>query len=182
MISNNKCGGCNNMESNRRFNFKTCSNCKVAFYCLKKCQVNSWDHHKNLCQTINHLEQQHLVNISKQITYNTQLPKENGKLECNLYCKLNNYYCKLFLDTGAQVSVISKDWLQKNVSKFKILDLRERLDDGNKSRVQWGNSTNMPFVGWVNLEIQLGSSDTKLSNIPLFVTSDNMEGLFYNLM
>ena len=63
--------------------------------------------------------QQHLDNISKQTTFNTQLPKEKTKLdnvigdECNLCCKLNNY--KLLLDTGADASLLSKDRLQKNV-------------------------------------------------------------------
>ena len=176
-----RCGGCNNMESNCKINFKTCSNCKVVFSCSKKCQVNSWNHHKNLCQTINYLEQQHLAHISKQTTFNTQLPKEKAKLanvighECNLHCKLNDYYCKLFLDTGPQVSLLSKDWLQKNISKFEILDLRELLDGSDKIRVQWENNTNIPFAGWVNLEIQLEGSHTVLSNVPVLLTSNYME-------
>ena len=79
------------------------------------------------------------------------------------------------LDTGGQVSLLSKDLLQKNISKFEILDLMELLDDGTKLKIQSGNSANLPFVGWVNQEIQLESSDTTLSNIPLHVTSDYIE-------
>ena len=56
------CGGCKNMSSNGKFDFKIYGNCKVAFYCSKKSRFRSWNHHKNLFQTINHLEQQHLVN------------------------------------------------------------------------------------------------------------------------
>ena len=97
-----RCGGCNNIESNCQFNFKTCSNCKA------------------------------ILGITTRIYGIAD--------ECNLYCKLNNYNCKLFLDTGVQVSLLLKDWQQKNISKFEILDLRE-----------WGNSTNIPFFGWVNL-------------------------------
>ena len=61
------------------------------------------------------MEQQHIANRSKQTTFNTQLPKEKAKLvnviddECNLYCKLNNYYCKSLLETVDQVFLLSKD-------------------------------------------------------------------------
>ena len=51
----------------------------------------------------------------------------------------------------------------------------ELLDDGTKLKIQSGNSANIPFVGWVNQEIQLESSDTTLPNIPLHVTSDYIE-------
>ena len=40
----------------------------------------------------------------------------------NLYCKQNNYYCKLLLHTESQVSLLSKDWLQKNISNFEMLN------------------------------------------------------------
>ena len=127
MISNtndmsHRCGGCNNMESSFKFSFKTC---KRAFYCSKKCEVNSWNHHMNLCHSINYLEQQHISNISKQTTFNTQLPKEKAKSvnligdECNLNCKLNNYFSKLLLDTGAQMHLLSKAWLQETYQNSK---------------------------------------------------------------
>ena len=124
------------------------------------------------CQAINQLEQQHLANISTPTLFNTRLQKEKAKLlnvigdDYNLYCKLNCYYCKFLLNTGGQVSLLSKDLLEKNISKFEILDLMELLDDGTKFRIQWGNSPNIQFVGWVNQEIQLESSDTTLSNMP----------------
>ena len=79
----------------------------------------------NLCHSINYLEQQHISNISKQTTFNTQLPKEKAKSvnligdECNLNCKLNNYYSKLLLDTGAQMHLLSKDWLQETYQNSK---------------------------------------------------------------
>ena len=79
------------------------------------------------------------------------------------------------LHTGVQVSLISKHWLQKNISKFEILDLKKRLDDGDKLQVQWGNSTNIPFVGWVNLKIELEGEDAASSNVPFLVTTDYMD-------
>ena len=44
------CGCCNNMELSYRFNFKIYNFCKVAFYCSKKCEVNSWNHYKNIAR------------------------------------------------------------------------------------------------------------------------------------
>ena len=70
----------NNKKSGQKSRFKTCAICKIALYFSRKCHVNSWNHHENLCQTINCLEKQHLANISNQTTFNTQFPKEKAKL------------------------------------------------------------------------------------------------------
>ena len=66
------------------------------------------------------------------------------------------------LDTGAPVYLRSKDWLQKIISKFEILDLGELLVPADRLRIQLGNGTNIPFVGWVKLEIQLEGVDVAL--------------------
>ena len=55
------------------------------------------------------------------------------------------------------------------------MGLPELLDDGDKLKIQWENSINIPFVGWTNLEIQLEGSDMTLSNVPFLVMSDYME-------
>ena len=150
------------------------------YFTVKDCQVNSWNHHKNLCQAINHLQQQNLANISKE-AFNIHLLMEKAKLvnviggECSFYCKLSNYYCKSLLDTGAQVSLLSKGQLQRNISKFEIFDLREFHDDSGKLRVQWRNIKNITLVEWVNIEIQLDGSHMALSNVAFLVTSDYME-------
>ena len=93
-------------------------------------------------------EQQNLTNISKQKTF-----RPIQELKCLYYPKID----------------------YKKTSKIKKLDFRELLDDGHKLRVQWGNSTNIPFVAWVNLEIQLEGADAALSHLPFLATSDYME-------
>lgn len=55
----------------------------------------------------------------------------------NSHCKLNNYYCKLLLDTTPKVSLQLKDWLWEKISEFEILDFKKGLlNDANKLRVQ----------------------------------------------
>ena len=84
------------------------------------------NHHKNPCQAIFHLGQRHFTNISKQTTFNTQLLKEKAKLinaigdECNLHCKLNNYYCKLLLDKGLKFLYYSKICYKKHIKIWNI--------------------------------------------------------------
>ena len=34
--------------------------------------------------------------------------------------------------------------------------LKEILESGDSFRVQWGNNTQIPFLGWTSLNVQVG--------------------------
>ena len=52
----------------------------------------------------------------------------------------------MLLDTGAQVSIISKSYLTKNYAELIVRPLKETLENDDSFRVQWGNSTQIPFL------------------------------------
>ena len=112
------------------------------------------------------MEQQHIANRSKQTTFNTQLPKEKAKLvnviddECNLYCKLNNYYCKSLLETGDQVSLLSKDGTMLKP------DLDPNPDPGTKKKQ----------THWKNL-----SSRTKTLPVVSCIMKDKVEVIHFHI-
>ena len=62
----------------------------------------------------------------------------------------------MLLDTGAQFSIISKSYLTKNYPELPVKPLKEILENGDSFRVQWGNSTQIPFLGWTSLNVQVG--------------------------
>ena len=62
----------------------------------------------------------------------------------------------VLMDTGAQVFIIEKRFLEKRVPDNKIKPVEDLLDDGDNLRVQWGNSHNIPFRGFVELSVTLG--------------------------
>ena len=61
----------------------------------------------------------------------------------------------MLLDTGAQVSIVSKSYLMKNYPKLTREPLKEILENGDSFRVQWGNNAQISFLGWASLSVQV---------------------------
>ena len=62
----------------------------------------------------------------------------------------------MLLDTGARVSIVRKSYLMKNYPELTVKQLKEILESGDSFRVQWGNNTQIPFLGWTSLNVQVG--------------------------
>ena len=62
----------------------------------------------------------------------------------------------MLLDTGAQVSIVSKSYLTRNYPELTVKPLKEILKNGDSFRIKLGNRTQIPFLGWVSLNIQVG--------------------------
>ena len=78
------------------------------------------------------------------------------------------------MDTGAQVSIIEEKMLQEQFPDVKIRSVSELLDDGDALRVQWGNSYDIPFRGFVDLEVTLEDEPSQKINVPFFVTTKRL--------
>ena len=65
----------------------------------------------------------------------------------NIY--LNGISTRALLDTGAEVSCISREFLRKYMSDIIINDISERLD------LSSADGSNIPFVGYVELEFKV---------------------------
>ena len=48
--------------------------------------------------------------------------------KCHVVCKTNDVATPVLLDTGAQVSLLSHNWLESNLPEVKILQVGELLD------------------------------------------------------
>ena len=75
---------------------------------------------------------------------------------CLVKCIANKNPTVMLLDTGAQVSIVSKSYLTRNYPELTVKPLKEILKNGDSFRIKLGNRTQIPFLGWVSLNIQVG--------------------------
>ena len=110
-------------------------------------------------------------------TYSTVLSvKERAKVatlvgeSCLIDCQLDGQVTLWLLDTGAQVSIIDIDLTNYN-SNTVVRSLDEILDDCDSFRVQWGNTADIPFTGWVDMIVTIGEeSNCRSVHVPFLVT------------
>ncbi|KAL6470998.1 hypothetical protein MHYP_G00196480 [Metynnis hypsauchen] len=60
----------------------------------------------------------------------------------------------MLLDTGAQVSIVSREWLERELPDVKIQPFDSLLHDGS-FHVTAANGTEVPFDGWVEVSLEL---------------------------
>ena len=166
--------------------FKQCSGCKAVRYCGHKCQKHHWSSHKGLCQALQQLEAQRtseVVNGDGYVFTSHLTPKQQitvaklvGK-KCMVSCVLNGVPVEALWDTGAQVSIVSKCWLSKNVSSSKLRNIEDLLGEEAELNLRAANGGMIPFIGWVEVQFQL-ASDTHSSvplTVPILVARDELE-------
>ena len=98
--------------------------------------------------------------------------------KCLLNCKMDGSKTKVLLDTGAQVSLIPKAWLNTHLNEHKISKIEEILDLYDKLRVKWGNQAEIPFVGWVDITFELtshGDEESQRLQIPFLVIEEALQ-------
>ena len=107
-----------------------------------------WPNHKNLCQSIAALEEQRQERIDQSYLFNSSLSQHGREKvvglvgeNCLVKCIANKNPTVMLLDTGAQVSIVSKSYLTNNYSELTVKQLKEILENVDSFRVQWGNST-----------------------------------------
>ena len=108
-------------------------------YCSKKCQKQNWDSHEPVCKSIKLLEDRNKETKSKCLddikgVVNELSPKAKQKLvklvgeKCNLYVLLDNSECEVLWDTGAQVSMCSKEWLSNQFPGARLKPVKELFE------------------------------------------------------
>ena len=97
--------------------------------------------------------------------------------KCLVKCIANKNPTAMLLDSGAQVSIVSKSYLTKNYPELTVKPMKEILENGDSFRVQWGNSTQIPFLGWTScLNVQVGDETNSATlDVPYLVTSGEIE-------
>ena len=88
-------------------------------------------------------------------------------------------------DTGAKVSITSKDFLENNFPDLQVKSIQCLSDCGPELDLSAANGTKINYIGYVEIDFRLNSSDTeKQITIPMLVTTDPMECplIGYNVM
>ena len=121
-----------------RRKFKQCSRCKSVRYCSASCQQSHWKQHKDFCKCIQQLS----VSSSKnnvglgdseddQVFVSHLTPKEKktvAKLigsKCLIHCHMNGVESAVLLDTGAQVSIVPKQFV--DVKSKRLENFLDRM-------------------------------------------------------
>ena len=157
-----------------------CSCCKAARYCSKKCQRETWDEHKKICGAIVELErmqkeERYRNKTVHQNQVNRRIQLKMVKLvgsKPKIGCFINGKLTKLLWDTGSMVSLVDREWVEKNVPGSEILPVADFLD-GEDLKLSAANSTQILFDGvvLVNFGLEEGKD---LFMVPVLVSSQPM--------
>ena len=128
----NKCSGC---QKDSTVKFK-CKRCHTQLYCSRKCQKKCWSEHKVWCDSIVDLESRVKSKAFAEVNFMSKSclsPKEEIKLvklvgrKCTVDCILDEVNNKVLWDTGAEVALVSRSWLEKHSPGKEIKDVSELL-------------------------------------------------------
>ena len=98
---------------------------------------------------------------------------------------INQHPTTALWDTGAQVSLVSQEWLDKNLPSEPRRSLAEILE-GEPIKLSAANGSIIPYCGWVEVDLQVPGEDSPSQplKIPLLVTPETLEHpiLGYNVI
>ena len=64
-----------------------------------------------------------------------------------VWCFFHGVPVEAFWDTGAQVSIVSKSWLSKNLSSSKLRDIEDLLGEEAELNLRAANGGIITFIG-----------------------------------
>ena len=156
---------------------KRCSNCHCVTYCSMQCQRQHRSEHKVLCGAIHQLAETTVADTGNR--YDHLSKKKRTKLvglvgnQCLVECYLEGKKVTCLWDTGAQVSLLSTQWLQENFPTVKIKDVKELIDVYPGLDLTAVNGSRVPFNGWTSLNLTFGE-DVHLE-VPFLVMEGHMD-------
>ena len=92
--------------------------------------------------------------------------------KCNIKCYINNYAMDCLLDTGAQVSILDRQWVKTYLPEHKLRPLAELMGQNTLS-VLAVNGEPLPYDGWMGVMVSLpNNNDPNLViQVPFLVSS-----------
>lgn len=113
--------------------------------------------------------------------YRTHLtPKQHTKVinivgkKCMIDCLLNGIKSTALWDTGAQVSIVPKEWVDSHMAGVKVRSIHELLD-GQCLNLTAANGTSFPFEGWVEVDFELATGAGGNVKVPFLVSRDRID-------
>ena len=155
-----------------------CAQCKSSYYCSKTCQKLHWSTHKVICGSIVELEKQERMKCEQACDFSDSSLGSTGKQkllqligdQCTVKCSLNGRECSSLWDTGAQISLVSKGWLDDQQIESDVRDLSELI--GRDLKVKGAVGADIPYCGYVVLDCTITGVTTK---VPFLVSQKQME-------
>eukprot|EP00794_Sanderia_malayensis_P002016 gene2016-2293_t len=98
----------------------------------------------------------------------SSIAKLMGK-RCTINCRLNEKHFTALWDTGAQVSILSEDFVKRNFPDTKLRHISELID--SEVTLTAANGENIPYKGWVEITFKLKNDGTSLV-LPFLVTKE----------
>ena len=146
--SNHGCCYCNKQLSV----MKLCTSCKTVYYCSKTCQENHWSQHKSICQSVKILEgntSKHEISIDelKGNVYElspkgrTKIAKAVGE-RCLVNILLDGKDREVLWDTGAQVCLAGKGWMEERFPDKQLRPVSELFEKGLSVKSASGEELN----------------------------------------
>ena len=77
---------------------------------------------------------------------------------------MNHKPVDILWETGAKISIISKEYVNNLFPNVTIKNLHDILGDADKLQVRWDNQEILPYGGYVELEVSL-DNDTPANKI-----------------
>ena len=97
----------------------------------------------------------HLVNLSdlsKGVINRDDMVGLVGE-KCTMKCSINGQQSRVLWDTGAQVSLISRQWLDRNLRGIRIRSLADWGEEGKSLALTSACGNSIPFQGWCALRV-----------------------------
>ena len=93
---------------------------------------------------------------------------------CTVKGEINCHSSEVLWDTGTHVSIISNEFLRRNCPDVVVKDISELLN--TKLSLTAANGSEIPFIGWVELNFRLSSCNNELK-VPFLVTEQYLDSL-----
>lgn len=150
-------------------------------YCSRACQKKHWPDHKVLCTAISHLANKvepKELDPNNHTFVSHLTPQQQATVvglvgkRCTVKGEINRHSVDVLWDTGAQVSIISNEFLKRNFPDAVVRDISELLN--TKLNLTAANGSEMPYIGWVELNFRLSSCNNDLK-VPFLVTEQYLD-------
>ena len=78
---------------------------------------------------------------------------------------MNGVESAVLLDTDAQVSIVSKQFVDVNFPSLQVKEIRELFGQSDKLNLAAANETSIPYTGWTDICLTFGNEQQKSTEI-----------------
>lgn len=134
----------------RNVRLRQCAICKGVLYCSKACQHEHWKVHRNQCLTTSC----NAVRTTPQKRKQVKVAPLVGK-KYLIDCHIQDQQVRALLDSGSQVTVVSKQWKTEHLPHVTLRDISELLEADETLNLIAANGGDMSYTGWIEVTFKL---------------------------